>query len=216
MAQTCVNAPIVTEVYPRASELPENLLRFYIYFDQPMKTKVEPNAVRLIDENGTIVKDTFLTHKVDLWSQDKQRLTVLFDPGRVKTGLQAHHQLGRALKKGHRYRLEIDTSFIGVSGCHLAAVYSKDFDVAGPDKQIPDPDHWTITTPKAGTTDKINIALNGVYDHVSLAYRIRIKDKKGQVVPGYIEISDDDSDWMFKPDQPWRFETYFDRHRSYA
>lgn len=86
----------VEEVYPSSNILPENLLRFYIYFSEPMMTSDSLESVYLADSNGKKLKGVFFKNRFDLWSSDKTRLTLLFDPGRVKTGLVAHNKMGRA------------------------------------------------------------------------------------------------------------------------
>ena len=207
-ADTCINAPSVTEVYPRADVLPENLLRLYIYFDQAMHRENALTSIRLIDEEGALVEGAFLTNKVDLWSPDSRRLTVLFDPGRVKTGLRAHNTMGRALKRGEAYTLVVAPSLESAAGCQLAAEHRKTFHVTDADATGPRPESWKIKEPRAYSSDWLTVFLNGPHDHVSLAYRLRVIDTNGAVVAGRIDLGTADAEWLFRPDEPWLNGTY--------
>ncbi|MEL7204628.1 MAG: hypothetical protein AAGL19_10685, partial [Pseudomonadota bacterium] len=75
------------DFYPTAERLPENLLRIYVYFPRAMGKQEGVEIVQLLDDKGDPMPDVFLANRSDLWSPDRHRLTVLLDPGRVKTGL---------------------------------------------------------------------------------------------------------------------------------
>ncbi len=210
-ATTCVDATErarVTAVYPTANELPENLLRFYIYFSKPMKRGGLLSSIRLVARGGQTVTGAFLDNKFDLWSSDSQRLTLLFDPGRVKTGLVAHATFGRALQANQHYELIIDATAHDLEGCPLAASHRKTFRVTRADNQAPDIEQWRLLMPKSHTRDALIVVLNGVHDHVSLAYRIRVKDVDERIVPGRIEVADAEQRWQFVPNQPWQSRSY--------
>src|SRR6056297_3284815 len=86
-AAACPAPPIDrrVEIYPTAGELPANLLRFFVYFPQPMDRSDILDHILLVDDAGSEVTGAFLENRYDLWSPDATRLTVLLDPGRVKT-----------------------------------------------------------------------------------------------------------------------------------
>jgi hypothetical protein len=104
MLQPQVQRSQVLQIYPTSDRLPENLLRFYIYFSSPMRRGDALQQIHLLDESGHIIPDVFLDTGEELWNPTSTRLTVLLDPGRVKTGLRAHSQLGRALTARESYR----------------------------------------------------------------------------------------------------------------
>lgn len=199
------NSPvaIVEQVYPTADVLPENLLRFYIYFSEPMVREGIWDSVVLMDDDGEIVPGAFIENKFDLWSPDDKRLTVLFDPGRVKTGLVAHNTLGRALEPGKNYTLQVSTSAETRNGCHLATVYRKVFTVTESDFDAPDLAAWHILAPVAGTKESLRVTLDGLTDHLSMAYRIRVKDADGNPVRGALRLDDNEQAWVFTPQKPW-------------
>lgn len=202
-ADTCATRPAVSEVYPSGDRVPENLLRLYVYFTAPMSRHRALDAIHLVDDDGQIVEGVFLANKVDLWSPDSRRLTVLFDPGRVKTGLVAHNTMGRALQSGRDYTLVIDTGLRGADGCSLASIHRKTFRVVDADFDAPDLNRWEVTRPQAYSTEWLWIVLNGPHDHVSLAYRIRVVSEDGEVVPGRIALGAAEAEWRFQPNSKW-------------
>ncbi|TQF70032.1 Ig-like domain-containing protein [Pseudoalteromonas luteoviolacea] len=197
----------VSAVYPTADTLPENLLRFYIYFNQPMKTEDTLSHVYLTDDNGKRLEGVFLANKVNLWSPDRKRLTLLFDPGRVKTGLIAHNTLGRALEAGSTYQLVINSGAINQKTC--SSVYTKRFTVVAPNYEKPSINSWRISQPKERTKQPLTIDFSSPIDHTSLAYRIRVKNGVGKIVSGLIDIGSQEQKWIFIPNDNWsEKETY--------
>ncbi|UWQ81519.1 hypothetical protein K3725_20145 (plasmid) [Leisingera sp. S132] len=211
-AQACeesVSGPAqVTQVYPSADVLPENLLRFYVYFSEPMAREGIWDSVVLLDGNGKVVPGAFIENKFDLWSPDDRRLTVLFDPGRVKTGLVAHNTLGRALEPGKAYTLQIRSSAETRSGCTLTRSYGKTFVAAEADFEAPDLVKWQVQAPMADSTEPLLVTLNGPMDHVSLAYRVRVTDEAGARLGGSLRFGPDEQEWIFTPRAPWASSNY--------
>ncbi|NOD85959.1 MULTISPECIES: Ig-like domain-containing protein [unclassified Ruegeria] len=198
----------VTQVYPNADVLPENLLRFYVYFSEPMAREGIWDSVVLLDEDGKVVPGAFIENKFDLWSPDDRRLTVLFDPGRVKTGLVAHNKLGRALEPGKTYTLQVRNSAETRSGCTLTRSYKKTFVAAKADFEAPDLAKWQVQAPMADSTEPLLVTLNGPMDHVSLAYRVRVTDETGAKLGGSLRLGPDEREWIFTPRDPWANANY--------
>lgn len=197
----------VDELYPSANVLPENLLRLYLYFTGPMADADILPYIALHHEDGTLVEGVFLSNRFDLWSPDRTRLTVLLDPGRVKTGLYAHDALGRALVPGERYVLHVGTGAQDAAGCDLANAFSHGFSVGPTDKEPPDPSNWTLDVPKTGSTDPLRISLGSSHDHLSMAFRIRVK-QGGQILPGRVGLESSETEWTFTPRAPWTSRSY--------
>lgn len=198
----------VTQIYPSADVLPENLLRFYVYFSEPMAREGIWDSVVLLDEDGKVVPGAFIENKFDLWSPDDRRLTVLFDPGRVKTGLVAHNTLGRALEPGKAYTLQIRSGAETRSGCTLTRSYEKSFVAAEADFEAPDLTKWQVQAPMANSTEPLLVTLNGPMDHVSLAYRVRVTDEAGARLGGSLRLGPDEQEWIFIPRAPWASADY--------
>lgn len=198
----------VSDVYPSGTELPENLLRFYIYFSAPMGQGDVLKAIDLVDDEGRIVEGAFLPNRYDLWSADRTRLTLLLDPGRVKTGLQANLALGRALVAGETYHLQVSETARDARGCKLAASHRVRFDATEADLSSPSPADWELTTPKVGTRAPLKVQLDGLIDHLSLAYRLRVIGPDGAPAPGRIDLEQGETGWLFTPSAPWQDTAY--------
>ncbi|MEO1035868.1 MAG: hypothetical protein AAFX44_09945 [Pseudomonadota bacterium] len=198
----------VTDVYPSGSRLPANLLRFYVYFSKPMNREQVISAVTLRDSDDLPVDGAFLPTRFALWSDDSRRLTLLLDPGRVKTGLRAHDELGRALVAGDTYTLRIGDAAEDASGCTLQAAFDKPFKVVAPLVRQPSLAAWQLDVPTAGTREPLLVTLDGPYDHLSLAYRLRVRAGDDTTVPGRIELADNERVWQFTPRNAWRERSY--------
>lgn len=194
---------VVADVYPTAGTLPENLLRVYIYFSAPMGRGDILPAIDLMDAEGRPVEGVFLSNRFDLWSADRTRLTLLLDPGRVKTGLEANVAMGRALVPGESYTLQISETALDAQGCALVASHAVTFTAAEADLAPPSPADWELIRPKAGTREPLTVVLDGPVDHLSLAYRLRVIGPGGAPVPGRIDLGEDETRWFFRPRQPW-------------
>lgn len=193
----------VSDVYPTGTSLPENLLRFYIYFSAPMGQDDILPAIDLLDSGKRAIEGVFLTNRFDLWSADRTRLTLLLDPGRVKTGLAANRTLGRALTPGETYHLQISAAARDAKGCPLAAAHRVTFTAIEADLSSPAPSAWDLQSPVVGTRDPLTVGLDGPVDHLSLAYRLRIFGPDGAPTPGRISLDQAETQWRFVPNAPW-------------
>ena len=196
------------DIYPTAKVLPENLLRVYIYYPRPMGDDEGLQHVHLLKSNGVKLENVFLTNRADLWSPDRRRLTLLFDPGRVKTGLVANENLGRALVDGGSYILDVSGAARDRTGCPLGKDTQHKFVVKGADTDPPEPARWIIGTPEARSTDTLRVDLGSAHDHLSMAFRLRVLDKDGNTVPGAIALGPEEALWEFTPRTAWTDARY--------
>ena len=72
----------VARVFPSTDVVPENLLKFYVYFSQPMRGGDVYNSVHLVDASGNRVEQAFVETVPELWDPAMQRVTVICHPGR--------------------------------------------------------------------------------------------------------------------------------------
>src|SRR4030095_8926491 len=98
----------VSQVYPSAELLPENLLKFYVHFSAPMSRGHAYKHTHLRDENGKEIEVPFLELDEELWDPTMTRLTLFIDPGRIKRGVRPLEEVGPALEAGKRYNLVVD------------------------------------------------------------------------------------------------------------
>ncbi|MEM1439657.1 MAG: hypothetical protein AAF545_00470 [Pseudomonadota bacterium] len=196
------------ELYPTASVLPENLLRVYVYFPRPMGPDVSASDLLLLGPNGDAIPGAFLPTRFALWSPDRRRLTVLLDPGRVKTGLEANEVLGRALVSGTHYSIKVPGTLRDTEDCPLGADSEFTFTAGPADYDPPAPDAWQISVPMAGTRDTLAVDLGSTHDHVSMAYRLRVFRATGERVGGDIALAQAERVWAFTPRESWSSMTY--------
>jgi hypothetical protein len=197
----------VVAVHPALERVPSNLLRWYVEFSAPMEPGAAHDHVRLLDETGRPVEDAFLRVEEELWDAARRRLTLLFDPGRVKRGVRTNIEMGAPLTTGHRYRLAIDAAWPDATGAMLASGFEKDFDVGSADRAAPDPTRWTLAVPRAGTLDPLRVTFGEALDH-ALARRMVTIEHRGLNVDGRVELADGDSLWSFFPTTAWAVGTY--------
>ena len=62
---------------------------------------------------GVKFTGAFLALDQELWDPVRRRITLLFDPGRVKRGVRTNLESGAPLVAGRRYRLVIDDALAG-------------------------------------------------------------------------------------------------------
>jgi len=210
IAGACETEPPVqvSEIYPTADSIPSNILRFYIYFDTPMQTETVFPEIKLTDDGGNDIDGVFLENRYDLWSRDGRRLTLLLNPGRVKTGIKANEQFGSALEKDRLYKLTVGAGALSADGCAMTAPFSKPFVATTPDTVSPSPMRWEFQTPVSGSRDQLQVQLDGIHDHMSLAYRVRVQTLSGDQIAGRINVSAGETEWHFTPSTPWQNAEY--------
>ena len=137
-----------------------------------------------------------------------KRLTVLFDPSRVKTDLYANQRLGRALVEGQVYRIKID-SLQDIDGQSMPTAYEKRFYVIDKDTLHPDPKKWRKDLPLPNSQEALVLHFPDPLDHLSLLQRVVLTDSLNRPVKGKIQIIQKERAWRFNPSQNWYRGRYF-------
>jgi hypothetical protein len=197
----------VKAVYPTTDMLPENQLKFYVEFTGPMSRGEAWRHVGLLDRNGDPVDLPFLEIDQELWDRNQTRLTVLFDPGRIKRGVLPLEQAGPAIEDGGQYTLVIDQNWRDAAGSPLKGGYRKTFRVGSPDRDPPDPKTWRITPPAAGTRQPLVVDFSEPMDYALLLRLLSASGPSGPVT-GVASVACQETQWRFVPDAPWRAGQY--------
>lgn len=193
----------VAAIYPSAAVLPENQLRFYLHFSAPMRQGEAYSHIKLIKPDGRPDTQAFLEIGEELWDKSGTRLTLLFQPGRTKRGLQPREQYGPVLIPGQKYTLAIDMAWTDAEGRPLAAGFEKRF-TAGPMVEgALDAKQWKITPPKAGTREPLVVRFPHSLDHALLDWTIAVQDASQKAIAGDVKITDEERRWEFRPEEPW-------------
>jgi hypothetical protein len=199
----------VLAVYPTVDVLPMNQLKLYVHFSAPMRTGEASAHTRIIDEtDGRVVPDAFFSFDEELWDQTQTRLTLLFDPGRIKRGLMPNEELGLPLRAGRRYRLVIDAAWTDANGNSLRKTYVKRFAVAAPNRVAPRAARWSVTTPRAGTSDTLSVSFGEPMDEALLERLLVVRDSSGTPVAGKVVIARGEDRRQFVPASQWRAGRY--------
>ncbi|MEM6844891.1 MAG: hypothetical protein AAF632_21940 [Bacteroidota bacterium] len=197
----------ITKIYPTSDTLPENLLRLYIHFSKPMRTTGNLEKIKLLDENGQEVVGAFFNNVYELWDKEQKQLTLIFDPGRVKTGLIAHEEKGRSLQMGKNYQLVIGR-LEDVEGNRLKETYTKSFYVSKEDRLSPNIAQWEIKTPKANSQSPLVVRFPKMLDHLSLRQRLQLTNKNNKPIEGQVEIASQETEWNFTLPEKWSAGDY--------
>lgn len=202
-APPSVPTAFVKAVYPSADILPENQLKFYLHFSDPMSRGLGYQHIHLYNESGKEVDLPFLEIDEELWDRDGVRLTLFFDPGRIKRGVRPHEEVGPSLRVGERYTLLINADWKDAKGNPLIREFRKTFSVGRPDYESPDPKVWSLKLPTANTRESFVVSFREPLDHALVHRLIWIDDSRGEGLSGIIEVAENERQWSFVPDEKW-------------
>ena len=193
----------VTEIFPSGDLLPENVLRFYIHFSVPMAPHVAFDHIQLRNASGEVDDAAFMHFKQELWNEDRRRLTVLMDPGRIKRGVATNVKLGPALQEGQQYRLTVVGGWPSADGTSRLAEYSKTFTVSEGIRERPDVGRWQALSACAGTREALEVRFDRPFDRHLLTAGIRVVTSDGKRVNGTVHIGESERVWRFTPNEAW-------------
>ncbi len=196
----------VEQVYPSADVLPANTLRLYVYFSAPMSRGEAAAHLRVLDATGAPLEGIFLPGQ-ELWDPGNRRLTLTFDPGRIKRGLVSNARMGAPIAEGARYTLVIDREWPDARGVPLVAEFRKPFRGGPALRTPPDPRAWRIAPPPAGSTQPLTVTFSQPMNYVLLQRMIRVESGAGAVA-GSIAIDGHETEWRFTAAAPWREGSY--------
>lgn len=202
------SVPRIVSVFPRADTLPENILKFYIRFSEPMQDGSAARRVSLRDEHGKRAADVFLLLEPELWNDDNTELTLWLDPGRIKRGLQLNEHLGNPLIAGKRYQLVIESGWKSRSGSSLRTGFNMPFTAGSRYSKAVDLKSWGFRLPQSGTRGALTLLPGRIIDRNLLMESITISRTGGDPVPGRIGPGKTILQWAYKPRQAWKKGVY--------
>ncbi len=204
-ADTAAATTVVAQVFPSASVLPENQLKFYVHFSAPMSRGGVYGHVQIRDAAGQPIELPFLELDEELWDLAMTRLTLLIDPGRIKRGVKPLEDIGPVFEAGKNYSLTVDAACTDARGRPLRAAFAKKFSIAAADRTPPDPARWRIRAPAAGTRGPLVVEFDEPMDHALALRMIRVvaRERGGVEISGEPTLADEERRWSFTPAQPW-------------
>ena len=199
----------VEHIYPSADVLPSNQLRLYIYFSAPMSRGESARYLHVLDETGKDLQGAqavFLPGE-ELWDPNYQRLTMTFDPGRIKRGLTSNEKIGPPIAEGKRYTLVIDRDWPDAHGASLIEGFRKSFRGGPAVRNPPDPREWRVTSPKAGTLNAVVVDFPTAMNYPLLQRMIQVSGAQGSLT-GTTVIDRQETQWRFTPHDSWKTGDY--------
>lgn len=191
----------VERVYPSAGILPSNQLRLYIYFSAPMSRGEAEQRIHVLDAGGKVLPGVFLPGQ-ELWDPNNQRLTMTFDPGRIKRDLTSNKAMGPPIADGRRYTLVIDREWRDASGAPMVEAFRKAFRGAPAVRQAPDPKTWRVVAPPAGSRDALVVSFGRPMNYTLLQRMLKVSGPQGDVA-GIVGVAREESEWRFTPHRAW-------------
>lgn len=195
-------------IYPSVETVPANLLKIYLHFSAPMGEGRAYEHLTLLNVVGDTVYQPFVPLQPELWSEDRRRLTLWLDPGRVKRGLLSHETHGVVIEEGEEYQLQIAPDWKDASGVRLGKPYFKRLIVGSPDYDRPVPAGWRLHLPNAGSSDPLVIDFGESLDQALASRHLKIQTESGLTVPGSVTLSQEESRWSFYPESAWPAGNY--------
>ncbi len=193
----------VESIYPSASELPENLLKWYIKFSKPINDTQVYNHIHVVNAAGDTLKRTILPLENVLIDSSGTLLTLWVEPGRQKRGLGPNTALGGVFNAGEQYSLIVANTLKDRNGIPINAEYRKVFKTIEADRIKPSLKNWNIRIPKAHSKQVLQILLTEQLDFGSTLDRFTLFDTDGNQLQGVWSLTNSETQLNFVPAQKW-------------
>jgi hypothetical protein len=198
----------VERIFPSSDDLPENLLRFYVYFSNSMQRGRVDAEVFVLGPDGEPIPDVLYRAPVELWDGSMKCLTILLDPGRLKRGLGPNRELGSPLKAGQEYTLAIGSGMTDLSGQRLHKNFYKRFRITEAIRERIAVERWEIALPMTGSREPLALAFPCPLDWALLAHTITVLSADERLIEGRTVTEQDETRWSFTPALPWAAGCY--------
>ncbi|HIG30937.1 MAG TPA: hypothetical protein EYQ50_25305 [Verrucomicrobiales bacterium] len=203
-----IPSTLVSAIFPTSDAMPENLLKFYIHFSAPMNRGNVYSKIHLLNQEGKPVLYPFLEIGEELWDPFVKRLTVFFDPGRIKRELQPRLEFGLPLQAGKQFTLVIDPDWLDAQNLPLKEGFKKPFKVISSDFTSPDPAKWLVTPPRQESRDPLRVVFEEPLDHALINRLISVATHTGEGVEGSLSIHAGETLLKFLPETHWKKGSY--------
>ena len=204
----------VKHIFPSSNHLPENLLRFYLCFSNPMQRGRVGAEISLLGPDRELAPDALYRAPVELWDRSMRYLTILLDPGRLKRGAGPNRELGPPLKVGQVYTLAVGAGMTDLSGSRLAETIYKRFRVTDAVREPIAVEQWTIAPPLTNSRQPLVLMFPKPLDWALLSHTITIASTCEQSIDGRAVVDQCERRWSFTPTSPWAAGTHHVRVAS--
>ncbi len=201
VAEAIAPSTRVAHIYPTTDEWPANTLKMYVEFSAPMAKGEAYARVRVLDDKGAAIEDPFVEIGEELWDSSVTRVTLLFDPGRIKRGLVDNEASGPPLMPGKTITIEVDPSWRDARGAPLVGKASRIIRVTDALRQPVDEKLWHVDPPRT-PDDQLVITFDRPLDH-ALAQRAISVVRNASPVAGESVLEENETRLRFTPAAPW-------------
>lgn len=187
-------------IHPKLDTVPENLLKMYFEFAQPMQEVGNAlDFITVTNETDSLETQPFLRLESELWNRERTLLTLWLDPGRIKTNLIPNREKGLPLTVGKRYVVAVDSSWNSREGIPLEKKYIKIIAVGPRDDVKPDINSWKVKLQDAAVGKKLHIDFGEPMDAFLSKETIRVYDANAAEVKGEFKLKNNGSSLVFTP-----------------
>ncbi len=201
--------PELMAIYPTRDTVPENLLKMYFVFSEPMQEVGNPlDYISIKNKTDQKEETIFLDLEAQLWNAAHTELTLWLDPGRIKTDLIPNKEKGLPIRENKEYLIQVNATWRSANGTPLKRTYEKHLYVSARDDRSPKVSDWKIKRPKIGTRDMLKIDFNESLDAMLLRETIQFYTTKGEILKGKIKLQNKEQGISFYPDESWKKGDY--------
>ena len=191
----------INSIYPKSIKIPENILTFYIEFNQQMFSDNEAyKAIGIKKSNGDTL--TQIWRQNSFWINKNKTLVLMLHPGRVKQNIASTSHLSRLFSEGDTITIFLKNKLKSQHG-NYCSFFTKTYYISKKDKVSPfylNLDN--IYIPKHGSSNPIRITFNENIDFGLLFKGISIIDSAGNPIDFSLS-SIDDKVWKLVPLRNW-------------
>jgi hypothetical protein len=192
----------VAHIYPSTDEWPANTLKTYVEFSAPMAAGDAYAHIRVLDDQGRAIEGPFVEIEPELWDATGRRVTLLFDPGRIKRGLVDNESSGPPLTPGRTVTIAVDPAMRDARGAPLAEKFTRTIRVLDAVREPVDVKTWRVEAPRSASDDLV-IAFPRPLDHALAQRAIRVS-RDGSPAAGKTSLEEDETQLRFTPASPWK------------
>ncbi|MCK5442664.1 MAG: hypothetical protein KAJ23_12310, partial [Maribacter sp.] len=202
-------APEILAIYPSTDTVPENLLKVYLQFSEPMQEVGHVlDFIKVIDKTEGVEKKIFLEMESELWNREHDLLTLWLDPGRIKTDLIPNREQGLPILNGHKYSVHIDNSWRSAKGRQLKRSFNKSLVVTQRDHNKPTIKDWKLTIPNADSRKALKLLFSEPMDAILSTETLSIYEDSQNFIAGNFKISQGEKEMSFTPRDRWKKGVY--------
>ncbi len=144
----------------------------------------------------------------ELWDPNFQRLTMTFDPGRIKRGLTSNETIGPPIAEGKRYTLVIDRDWQDARGVPMVEGFRKSVSRRPSGAESARSEELAGDRARSrARSDALVVDFPKPMNYALLQRMLQVSSTQGSV-GGTVSVASSRNRWRFTPQQPWKTGDY--------